>query len=118
MVVITNLPVPGLTLQNHGVFNVTEVIFLGLLDILNFLLSHNSVILRECTVVTLLYEAKTMSKKKQLARQSDDAWGGSQETYATGMSKEMRANRLDVALVSGGQGADGLEVLFGLPASG
>lgn len=38
------------------------------------------------------------------------------DTYATGMSKEMRADRLNVALVGSRERANDLEVLFGLPA--
>ena len=50
----TNLPVLGLAGQHHGILRLRDIIILLILNFLGILLCLNTLILGECTVVTLL----------------------------------------------------------------
>lgn len=86
----TYLPVLGLQLQQHRVLSLALLAIVEVLDLLGALLGLDPVVLGK----------------------------GSLVTGSAGVGQEVRANRLDAALDSTRELADGLEVLFGAPALG
>lgn len=89
-VVLTYLPVLGLTLEHHGILGLADIAVVVLLDVLGLLLGLDAVILGEGALVA----------------------------GTAGMGQEVRADGLDGALGRAGSLADGLEVLLGRPAFG
>lgn len=84
------LPVLGLALEHHGVFGLADLAIVDVLDLGSALLGLNAVILGEGALVA----------------------------GTAGVGKEVRADRLDGALGSARDLANGLEVLVGVPAIG
>lgn len=86
----TYLPVLGLQLKHHGVLSLALLAIVHILDLLSALLGLDSVILGKGALVA----------------------------GSAGVSQEMRSNRLDAALDSTRELANGLEVLIGTPTLG
>lgn len=89
VLIITYLPVLGLTLKHHGVLRLALVADIAIFDILGALLGLDSVVLRESTLVT----------------------------GPSSVGEEVRADRLDASLSSLRELANSLEVLLGSPAA-
>lgn len=84
------LPVFGLKLKHHRVLRLAQIALVAILDLLGALLSLDTVILGESTLVA----------------------------GSSGVGEEVRSNGLDASLNSLGKLTNGLEVLLGTPAAG
>lgn len=86
----TNLPVLGLTLKKHSILRLAHVALVIVLDLLGALLSLDAVILGKGALVA----------------------------GSSGVGEEVRADRLDAALDSLRELAEGLEIFLGSPSAG
>ena len=104
-----HLPVLSLTLQQQRVLGLVNVIGVVLLDALDIGLCLDAVVFGEGALVSLLQKEPSLVMHTNVVNS---------ETYSAGIGQEVRANRLNIAVVCLAQLADGFEVLLTSPALG
>jgi hypothetical protein len=97
-----------LALQHHRVLGLVDIIGVLLLDALDVGLGLDAVVLGESALVSRLWDASVLCYMYRPGTM----------TYSAGISQEVRANRLDVAVGTLTKLANGLEVLLASPALG